>query len=143
MEIKRLVESSEVKNALEYFDDIFPNLKNRVSIEEYSKKMACNAKVYVLMERNEYIGFLAYYDNDYKTNVAFISLIGIAKAYQNRHLGKELLAQCENHCKETGMKSVRLEVRKDKPLAIRFYKNNGYNVYLENDKYFYMEKTIK
>lgn len=140
---RKIVDTQEIKEYLCFFNSILPNLKNRVSIDKYAKKLADNAEVYIMIENGKDIGILVFYANDFVNSNAYLTIIGISKDFQNKHYGHKLLSFCELECYKKKMKVIRLEVRKERKYAIRFYLNNGFSIYDKNEEFLYMQKELK
>lgn len=78
------------------------------------QKIVNYGKVYVICVDEKPVALIAFYDNDLQNKNAFVTLVGVKTEYRCRHLGAQLLALCENDAKNVGMKSISLEVRKEK-----------------------------
>ncbi len=126
MKIVQLTNKTEIFNAFNSIKDTFPDLSNRVNIEDYLNKIAKYALVFAAYDGENIMGFAAMYANDNKAHTAYITLVGVCKAYRRMHLGTALLAKCFEYAKECGMKHIQLEVNKNNTAAIALYENNGF-----------------
>lgn len=143
MEIKQIREYEEIKNEIINLKDIFEPLFERINIEEYVKKLSLYASVYILKTGAITYGLAAIYMNDEKRKIAYISLIGIARKYQRMNLGTLLIHYCMEKARESGMKTLKLEVDKKNNSAISFYKKEGLKIIGEGSKNsYYMEKEV-
>lgn len=115
-----------IRKLLWQFEDMFPNLRERVQdYEEYAKKLAENAQVYLIGE--EVRGFAAVYANDVAQGTAYIPLIGVLPHCRGEGLGKKLMELCCSEARRLGMKSIRLEVRTDNHTAMEFFTRCGFS----------------
>ena len=72
------------------------------------------------------IGFLA---GSRKTqHDARVLLLATKEKYRGLGIGQELMNKFEEKCRYLGILSVRLEVRTDNVLGIKFYKRLGYSI---------------
>jgi ribosomal protein S18 acetylase RimI-like enzyme len=127
MQIKNQI---EVKNILFSFDSVFnPKLSKRLpNLDIYSKKVFKYAEVYAAVD-NYILGFVAFYANDKKTNIAYLTQIAVQPEVANRGIGRMLLEKCIKTSKANGMSILKLEVYKYNLNAIRFYEKNGFDFY--------------
>ena len=144
MEYRYLNEREEIYNVLLDFEDVFPDLKNRISnLSEYAQKLKDYADVYVGIQDNENVGLLVFYANDFESRTAYISLIGIKEAYRYMNFGKQLLFKVIELSRKRGMKTIRLEVDNKNEVAKKFYQRNGFGfIGNSNRDSQYMEKQI-
>lgn len=143
MEIKEIVENSEIKMAFDSIKMAFPDLHMRVNIDEYINKICSNANVFTICEDEAYYGFCAVYMNDSIRKEAYITLIGTHPQIRGKGYGNLLFNRVEKEAREKGMKNIRLEVNKKNDVALCFYKRNGMKVVKEATEYsLYMEKKL-
>ncbi len=114
-------------------------VQNDVFLIEISKKFSKYAEFYCLKQENEPIGFIAFYDNNQETKVAFLSMIIVSKEYQGQGVGKYLLNKMIEVCRIKGMNSITLEVDKTNENAIVFYEKHGFSKISKesNSSFFY------
>lgn len=104
-----------------------------------AEKFYESAKVMTISDKNEIMGFAAFYCNDQRDKKAFLSLIAVDTKYRNRGIGKELIKQVQMHCKFEGMNRLLLEVRKENQNAVQFYSSMGFEVLsFQNTKNVYL-----
>ena len=137
-------ESSQIKNILIQFIKYFPDLKQRVkNIDSYSDKLSCNARVLCQYLNDDCTGFAAYYANNIDTKTGYITLIAIHENFRRQGLGSKLIRECFDDMRDSGMKSVRLEVRKDNGGAIKFYESEKFILESESEnESFYMAREL-
>ena len=98
---------------------------------------------FIVAYTHDILGYVAIYANDYTNGIAYITLIGVRKEYQNRHIGRSLLHACFAIGKYRKLKAIKLEVRKNNKSAIYFYKNNGFKIIDEaSENSYYMLCSI-
>lgn len=120
-----------------------PKLSNIVDIDEYSKKISNLAEHFILFEDdNDIIGFAAVYCNDLSRKIAYLTYINIADKKKGKGYGKKLLSEIIKYAKTSKFKKLKLEVSKKNIPAISFYYKNKFEIIEENEKTFFMIKTI-
>ena len=102
-------------------------VRNDFFLIELSKKFSKYAEFYCLKQEDEPIGYIAFYDNNQETKVAFLSMITVSKEYQGQGLGNRLLNKMIEVCRIKGMNSITLEVDKTNENAIVFYEKHGFS----------------
>ncbi len=90
------------------------------------KKIETYAEFICAYYNEEIAGYAAIYANDMEKRKAYISMFGVLKEYQNKHVGSNLMKQCIITAKNKGMDEIRLEVVNDNAVAINFYKKHGF-----------------
>lgn len=133
-----------IKTYLERYNDYFnPPLTNICNLSEYAEKLGAYANNYVFKdEQNNIIGFIAFYNNDNKNKIGYLTLIVVDVLYSGKGCGNILLNEFENKCKENNIKSLKLEVNKLNKHAMDFYVRNGYVFAKEKENSYYMTKIL-
>lgn len=142
---KKLSTKLEICKALiEISDAHTPSLIEKIpNIDEYASKLFYKAEVYVSFTEPKILGLIAFYANDKKSKISYISQIAVQIYAQNMHIGKQLLDICFQVSKRNKMHKVKLEVNKNNKNAIRFYKKNGFEFCDEASiESFYMIKNL-
>ena len=123
----RLQTYNEIRNVIYMFDRVIkPILSERIqNLDSYAEKLFNYAFVYAAVDK-EILGFIAFYANDTKTNIAYLTQIAVQPVAKNRRVGRMLLDKCIEVSKSRRMRSLKLEVYKVNSTAIRFYKRNGF-----------------
>lgn len=145
--ICKIHQNDNYTDLLEYFN-IIDNSYSKVlgvnnSLSEYCDKLSKNAKVYYLVLSNDKIGLLAFYANNYKEKIAFISSISLISYYQGYGLGVKLLNFLEEYLRKIEFNEIRLEVSKNNLNAIKFYKQYGFSVFEKKQISLIMSKILK
>lgn len=127
-EYLRVETIDEVRNVLYEFDKVFdPYLSKQTSdLDTYIRKICEKAIVFVIKEDDEYLGFIAFYANDDKNYLAYLTLIAVKPFAQKRKIGKLLLDLCIETSRKNGMTDLKLEVNEANTIATSFYKRNGF-----------------
>lgn len=80
---------------------------------------------------------------------ARILLMAVKPAYRNQGIGRSMLAEFTERCFARGLKAINLEVRIANDSAIRFYKNQGFeiisvipNYYEDGSPGYHMKKLL-
>lgn len=81
---------------------------------------------FVVVYNQNILGFAILYNNNFDTHVSYLAEIVVSLKYQNMHIGKALLMECEMLAKNHNMNAIKLEVQSNNIKAIKFYKRNGY-----------------
>lgn len=140
LEIKNTKKATEM---LYYFDDIFPHNQQKVNdYYAWAKKIIDNGHFLVFERNKEIIGIAAYYSNNIRTRIGYISLIGIKKQFQGLGFGRILLYELFSRIKKDGMSHIELEVDKDNNSALTFYLKNHFKIKTERDKTFLLQKDL-
>lgn len=98
---------------------------------------------FIVLSDESIAGFIAFYANDRRTFIAYISMLIVKKEYQAKGFGKLLLFNAIAKCKSEGMRIIKLEVNRNNLKAIDFYTKYGFS-FLQNtgDETIYMIKSI-
>lgn len=124
--------------------NITPSLSSQgIDIAKYAEKIFLNARIITLKNHGEIIGLSAFYANDDKEYVGYLTFIAIQEKFLKKGFGKKLLMKTECEAALLGMKKMRLEVFKRNHNAIEFYKRMGYvEIPIESENSLFMEKCI-
>lgn len=127
-QIIQIYNINEIRKVIHDFDKVFkPALSEKIKdLDEYAEKLYKNAMFFVAVKENKYIGFVAFYANDTKDNVAYLTQIGVNEKSQDRSVGKSLLDLCIRISKNKGMTSMKLEVFNYNIKGIKFYQKHGF-----------------
>lgn len=142
MVIQRIQDSEMIKKEIWGLKETFSDLIEHVDIEEYSKKIAKYANVYIMKEETT-CGLEAIYVNDRENKTAYVTLFGISAAYRRKQLGTRLFDHCVQEAVACGMRELKLEVRRDNNAALGFYLRAGLKILGDRgEERYYMGKTI-
>ena len=98
-----------------------------LDIEAYAKKLSDKAEFVVCMDRNDLLGFTAYYLNSEACQI-YITLICVDSAYQAQGIGGKMLAHITERAQtqDVPYNTVALEVNRQNGKAHRFYLKQGF-----------------
>ena len=115
---------------LSAFDECFPRpISARVGdLRQHAQKLADHAIVQAAKQDGVAAGFVAFYANDAKTSVAFLTHLAVAAPFRGQGIGLMLLRGCLARSKEAGMTTMTLEVDADNKPAIAFYSAHGFTL---------------
>ena len=134
----------ELKKFLIQEDSSFiERLSSRVNIEDYNNKIIKNATIYGVKVENDIVAIIAYYRNDYETNIAYLTYLCVNSKYRKNNLATKLLNIMVNDCIEKNFKIIRLETDKQNNIARKFYEKKGFIEYNEFNNSVFYEKKIK
>lgn len=118
---------SEFKNFVESINpDFTPSLLERINISEYYKKLTSLATIITCRENNNIIGFCAMYNNDYKNQIGYITLVGVIKAFRHKGIASNLISHAKKIAKANGMN--RIYIHTNSPIAKSCYQSAGFSI---------------
>lgn len=93
-------------------------------LEGYAEKLSSHAYWMLMEDEGKKVAFVAYYLND-ESQVAYISIIAVAKEHRGCGFGKQILKQFVERLPTT-YKVVSLEVSKTNKKAMNLYQSFGF-----------------
>lgn len=130
--IKRSDSHLEKISAIDLCSNAFnPSLNSRTDINSLYCKWNAAADFFVAYNK-QILGFVVQYNNDYKYNTSYITMIAVNPLYHSKGIGSSLLRYSENIAFFKGMTKVVLEVKCNNVQAIKFYDREGYKVMYES-----------
>lgn len=129
--INQIQSTMEINKILIEFNCTFdPPLHKRVAdIESYARKLVSNGYVYVALNNDHILGFVAFYSNDNITRIGYLSQIAVKPNCKIKGIGYKLIKQFEKISYDCGMNILKLEVSDNNKHAINFYIRNGYKYF--------------
>lgn len=109
-------------------NDFKPSLSALVDLEAYSQKLFDNANRLEVWEKDQLVGFMAFYLN-FVDGFGYISNVSVLKEYAGKGLAQNLLDGCSDFLKAEKINELRLEVRKENKRALAFYRKNDFDTY--------------
>jgi ribosomal protein S18 acetylase RimI-like enzyme len=97
-----------------------------VDLETYLRKLDEHAEVVTDSLAGRCRGFVAFYCNDMTTRQAYVSLVLVDPQDRATGLGRRLVSEVLEICRQRGFVSCRLEVRKDNVAALGMYRALGF-----------------
>ena len=133
----------EIYSHLKECNDSFcPQLDERVTVEEYSKKLFDNSVTFEAWVDNILIGLAAAYFNDAENHSGYITNVSITKDYIGSGIASELMDMCIRYAKQYKVKEIKLEVHKDNSSAIHLYNKFGFIDYKNKDDFMFMKLGV-
>lgn len=135
----------EILNIMEKSAKSFYNqeINNPARLKELSEKFQNYGIFIKVCENKNIVGFAAFYCNDSKSGIAFLSMIIVNSEYRKRGVGKNLLNMVLLKCIECKMNFIELEVDKSNYEAISFYKKNNFLcVAQSSNSYIYIKNLL-
>lgn len=123
-----VINPNEKRHILQFFDnEMFHPLSQNPNGEKVISRVMAAADILVA-HNSELLGFIAFYANDAASQVAYITIIAVARQARGKGIGHRLIYHCMSLSKSRGMKTLMLKVHKDNETAICFYKSLGFQV---------------
>lgn len=144
-EITYIKSPEKIFDVLELFSDSLQSLQSGVNYRRRMAEKFAEYGIFFFISEEKIEGFAAFYANDKKERIAYLSMIAVLPEFRDRHIGKRVLEECIRTSIEAGMSEMRLEVNKKNQTAIVFYEKNGFSI-IENqigEKSFYMQKVLR
>lgn len=125
---EKATDEKTIHKILLAMDNTFtPTLTSSIeNLSNYAKSLASNAEVYYVKINEEIVGYVAFYANNLKERISFITQIAVKKEKQSMGIGKKLIEIAELKSRENDMATIELEVYLENLSAIKFYKKSGY-----------------
>ncbi len=115
-----------------------------INLSQYAAKLNTFGKVWCHYDMGKPVSIIAGYFNDTTFQTAYLSMLAVAKEYQDKKLASSLLAEFEDYAVQNGLGYVKLEVRKHNTAAQNLYRKFGYEVVDEaSETSLYMKKKLK
>ncbi len=103
-------------------------LNNRVSIDDYSIKIAENAVRFEAWSGGTLIGLVAMYCNDEESHFAYITSVSLSNRCQGKGIASILIGQCIKYAVKLDMVQIGLEVRQENAGAFKLYRKFGFEI---------------
>ena len=128
---------------LKICDDLFVNrLSSMVNLSEYSEKISKKSLQACYYVNGDLVGMSAFYTNNQKEKIAYISIICIKEDYQGKGIGKILLNETIKHIKTMGFHSIKMEVNKKNKRSFNLYKKFGFDILEEKENSMIVGKDL-
>ena len=135
------VEIKKVETILKQFDTVLvPALSQRVDIKDYAWKLAQNAVMFYVHEKEKVLGHCAVYTNN--QSCTYISSIAVMPEVQGKGIGRILWECVEKEACIRGISKIKLEVYGKNITAVRFYQEQGCRVICKKENWLTMIKDL-
>lgn len=132
---------SEVLSLLERFDDSSDEpLHESLDFDQYSKKLSLFAYFVIATEKNQQIGFIAYYLND-ENYFAYIPQVVVHKSARHKGVGHSMFMDLYE-CIRINFLTLKLEVLKSNINARSFYEREGFVEISDHNERLLLEKKL-
>lgn len=118
-----------------------PSLSTRVSLEAYAKKLAYYALLFEAWSDEKLIGMVAMYLNEQKHG--YITNVSVYNEYGGKGIAKQNFINLIEYSKTNNISEIKLEVSVKNIVAIRLYKNFGFeSIEEKNNQIIMLKKEI-
>ncbi len=132
---------SEVLSLLKRFDDSSDEpLHESLDFDQYSKKLSLFAYFVIATEKNQQIGFIAYYLND-ENHFAYIPQVVVHKSARHKGVGHFMFMDLYE-CIRINFLTLKLEVLKSNINARSFYEREGFVEISDHNERLLLEKRL-
>ncbi len=104
-----------------------PPLSSRVSIGDYSRKIAARAIRFEAWSGRALVGLVAAYCTDPNGGTAFVTNVSVAPPYTGLGIARQLMTSCRDYVSEAGFARLELEVDQGAYPALRLYQGMGFH----------------
>ena len=118
-------------------------LESSIDRVNYIKKIFDNAVKFEAWYNDHLIGVLAFYSNDKKYLMAYISAISVIKSFQGMGVSSQLMKRCICYLENNGMFLINLQVLKSNFRAIKLYEKFGFKTTEEGNSVIKMTLHLK
>jgi len=124
--IKTATEKDILEHLTECNNTFIPILSERLNLSQYANKIFEKSITFEAWEKDNLIGLIAAYFNDYENRKGFITNVSLIKSYLGRGIASVLLKNCVKYAKQNNFNIILLEVNIYNEPAIRLYKKFGF-----------------
>jgi len=140
---KAELEEDKLIASLYDIGDLLPiKLREKVVIGDYLQKILAKGKIIIAKHEEDYVGIIAYYDNDSINRKAYVSILGVKSSFQGIGIASTLMRMMEDDAIKSCMNQNCLHVNKSNERAIAFYRSRGYVAIAANKDSFLMTKLL-
>lgn len=133
--------SQLIRAHLERVSPLFkPELSSYVNLDLYAKKIYEKANRVEVWDDDSLVGLVAYYINK-DESFAFITNVSLEKEYSGQGIAGQMMDIVQNNLIGI-VKSIKLEVKAENTVAIRFYRKHGFAVSQKDTNILVMIKMI-
>lgn len=115
----------------------------RGDIDRYVEKIIQKANIITYSSEGSIKGFIAYYSNDPKKEMSFLTMLLIDKKYRKEGIGSLLLKTSILDINSRGIDVYHLEVLRSNKRAVLFYESHGFKIEKIHSEKLKMVREIK
>lgn len=142
---KQLEQPEQIADTWQELSNAFdPPLDRTVpDLPAYARKLAENGiTIACFSPQNVLLGCISFYANDEYSQEAYIAEFATNRRFRNLGIGKALIERAYKMSRAKGMRSIRLEVRKNNTAAQRFYAMQGFELDEGGAKTVFLKKKL-
>lgn len=134
---------AEIEKYLIKADKFFiPALSEKVNIKAFATKFHNNGIVITAVHNNNIIGLLAFYCNDMKGKLAFITNMSVLPEFYGKGIAAKMMNHCVKYVIEKNFIYIGLEVNKLNERAISFYIKYDFKIEADHNESHFMKKYL-
>lgn len=135
--------ATEIENFLGQLEgDLDPPLSTRGSLRDYAEKISRNAVIFSAHDKGRMVALAALYCNTSDRQVAYMTMMAVARAFRNKGLGSGLLDSGIRHAERQGFQTLGLEVHRANVAAVALYKQRGFVTIDASESSLFMKKPL-
>lgn len=124
-----LVNREKIRELIYKFDKVFINsVTQNDNFLNTLDKIVNHGIVLCAIQKEQIVGYCAFYMNDFESNTIYISLLAVDDNWQGKHIGTNIIDYIKKLGRINGFEKIRLEVKNNNNKGIKFYRNNNFNV---------------
>jgi len=101
-------------------------LLHRDALDAYINKIDSNAEILIWREKGSIQGFIAFYSNEPKGQVAFLTMLAVDPGYARKGIGRCLLQAAISFVRAKSFSKFKLEVNANNYAARALYDQSGF-----------------
>lgn len=96
-------------------------LDSRINISDYAEKLLRNGYVFAAVHKNEILGIIGGYANNFENLQAYESILVTDRILRGSGAAKTLFQMQKAYCQEQGMRTIYFTTNRSNTAAIKFY----------------------
>src|SRR5436309_6960124 len=109
-------------------DNFCPPLGQRIDIDEYADKLSEKSMTFEAWSDETLIGLVAAYFNDPDGSSAYVTNVSVIMDFAGQGVASRLMNSCLDYAKESGFRTLTLEVSPSNDSAIGLYEKLGFTI---------------
>lgn len=144
MELIRIENLKEIYTSMAQLSSDMYNqsLNDTYIIKNLSKKYSQYSNFYICKEKEEIVGYCAFYTNKIHNDACFLSMLVVKNEYRNKGIGTLFINKIEEICKIKNIDTIELSVNKNNEKAIGFYTKEGFEIIKSDEIQYTMKKSV-
>ena len=127
--------SREIYSFLKEVDNDFPvPLSNKVTLQEYAKKLENKATLHCVEINGKIVAMIAGYTENVINHLAYIAILAVKKSLRGKGISKFLIKEFFEECRKKELSGIHVYTHPTNLPAIKLYTSVGFTAYiLENE----------